>query len=184
MSGGRAGGSTSPAAKVAAGLVTVVLAVAIAGGSQWPVDRPSDDAFVRLSWRADPLRVEDCRTLTEEELEAIPTHMRRTEECVGGFVDYELTLEIDDRARVIDTIAPSGLRRDRPIYVLRDEPVAPGRHDVEVTFRALVPDDFESQDGPVVLRWSGEMALEAGQVGLVSLDPRGAALERRPGRTP
>lgn len=171
----------SPAAKVASGAVTVVLAVALAGASQWPVDRPSDDAFVRLSWRADPVPVEECRTLTEEELEAIPTHMRRTEECVGGFVDYELALEIDDRVVLLDTIAPSGLRRDRPVYVLRDEPVAPGRHDVGVTFRALVPDDFRLEERPVRLEWAGQMTLEAGEVGLVSLDPSGRTLERRTG---
>lgn len=170
--------------RIAAGVLAALMAVAVAAFSQWSVPNASDDAFVRLSWRTEPLRMEECRTLTEEELARVPAHMRRTEECVGDYVDYELVLGIDDGEPRVDTIKPSGIRRDRPVYVLRDVPVVPGNHRVAVTFRALVPPDFESDEGPITLEWSGRMTLGAGEVGLVTHDPTGTALELRQATTP
>lgn len=164
--------------KLASALVTIALVAVTAGLSQVPMISADGDAFVRLSWRTEPIRVEECRTLTEEELAEIPAHMRRTEECTGYFVDYEVRLEIDDLEPLIDTVAPSGLRRDRPIYVLRDRPVHPGRHSVEVSFTALVPESFEPDDAPITLEWSGAMELGPGEVGLVTLDDTGRSLLR------
>ncbi|MDX1646566.1 MAG: hypothetical protein R3304_05445 [Longimicrobiales bacterium] len=161
-------------------LVTVALTVALGALSQWPVHQEPDEAVVRLSWRTEPVRVEECRALTEEELAGVPAHMRRTEECVGGFVDYALTLAIDGRQALTDTLAPSGLRRDRPVHVLHDETVDPGKHRVEVTFSALVPaEDPRREDGSVTLRWSGQMSLEPGEIGLVTLGPSQSRLVHR-----
>lgn len=168
--------------KLATAFVTTALVAITAGLSQVPMSSADGDALVRLSWRTEPIRVEECRTLTQEELAEVPAHMRRTEECTGYFVDYEITLEIDDLEPMIDTIAPSGLRRDRPIYVLRDRPVPPGRHSVEVSFTALVPESFEPDDAPVTLEWSGPMELGPGEVGLLTLDETGRALLRVDGR--
>lgn len=163
---------------IAASATTIVLVVAMAAMSQLPLSDDPSSAFVRLSWRTEPIRVEECRALTEEELAEVPAHMRRSEECTGYFVDYEVRVLLDDRGTVVDTVAPSGLRRDRPIYVLRDLPVPPGRHSVAVTFSALVPDDYEPEDGPVTLEWSGEMELDPGEVGLVTVDETGRSLIR------
>lgn len=166
--------------KVASALMTAALLATVAALSHWPLSAMDGDAFVRLSWRAEPIRVEECRTLTDEELADVPAHMRRTEECTGYFVDYELRLAIGDDVAV-DTVSPSGLRRDRPVYVLRDHRIPPGRHGVEVGFTALVPEDFEADQLPVTMSWSGTMDLEAGEVGLVTLDDDGRALTRRSG---
>lgn len=161
-------------------VVSLVMALAVAGLSQVPVNSDTDRALIRLSWRAEPVRAEECRTLTAEEQADVPVHMRRAQECVGGFVDYELTLRIDDRVAIVDTIAPAGLRRDRPVYVLREVPVEAGRHAVEVEFTALVPPSLEEREGLLVEReWTGEMDLEPREVGLVTLDPTNATLERR-----
>jgi hypothetical protein len=107
--------------KLLAAAVTAGIGVLIALLSQWPVERASGDSIIRLSWRTEPLRAEECRTLTEEELAAVPAHMRRAQECVGEYVDYELSVTVDGVSRV-DTLSPSGLRHDRPVYVLRDVP--------------------------------------------------------------
>jgi hypothetical protein len=159
-------------------LAGAALVAATAGLSRLPMSTADGDAFIRLSWRTEPIRIEECRTLTEEELAAIPAHMRRTEECTGYFVDYEVRLEIDGHEPTVDTVAPSGLRRDRPVYVLRDRSVPPGRHSVDVSFTALVPESFESDDQPVALEWSGPMELGPGEVGLVTLDDAGRSLRR------
>lgn len=174
----------STAWKLASGVVTVVLAVVLAAFSQWPVHEEPEGAVVRLSWRLEAVRVEECRTLTDEELADVPAHMRRAEKCVGDFVDHELILAIDGQEVLIDTVAPSGLRRDRPVYVLHDRPVEAGRHRVEVTFSALLPADYVSEDGPTTLRWAGDMALEPGEVGLVTIGPAGRQLVRAGGGRP
>lgn len=169
----------TPGVTIRAGVVSVVLAAVITALSQWPVSMADEGAFVRLSWRTEPIRVEECRRFTDEELAGIPSHMRRAEECTGDFVDYELTLVLDGGTPSVDTLSPSGLRRDRPVYVLHDEAVAAGVHGVEVTFRALVPEGFEVTDRPVTLTWSGEVPLVARQVGLITLDPTGTAFVLR-----
>jgi len=165
--------------KVLGIVATVVAALAIAAASQWSVRAGSDQALVRLSWRAEPIRVEECRTLTDEELAEIPAHMRRSEECTGLYVDYELRLVIDGREAYVDTIAPAGMRRDRPIYVIHDEPILAGDHEVTVRFSALLPEGYESDDGPAELEWSGPFPLAPYEVGLITLDADGASLERR-----
>lgn len=165
--------------KVWATLVTALLLAVMAGLSRVSLTVGDGNARVRLSWRAEPIRVEECRTLSDEELAEVPTHMRRTESCTGYHVDYELRLSVDGSA-MRDTLSPSGLRRDRPVYVFLDHPVAPGRHQVEVDFTALVPSGFEAGDLPVSMQWSGIMELGAGEVGLVTLSPNGRELVRRP----
>lgn len=164
--------------KLLSGSLTLAFVVVLGAFSQWPVHEEPEGAVVRLSWRMEPVRVEECRTLTDEELADVPAHMRRAEECVGDFVDYELVLVVDGREALVDTIAPSGLRRDRPVYVLHDESVEAGRRRVEVSFSALLPADYVSEDGPTTLRWTGSMALEPGEVGLVTLGPAERQLVR------
>lgn len=171
----------TPGQRVTAGLASLVLVAGMAGLSQIPLATADGDARVRLSWRNEPIRVEECRTLTDEDQADVPAHMRRAESCTGYHVDYELRLEIDGQAVAVDTIAPSGLRRDRPVYVLRDIAVPPGRHDVAVSYTALVPEDYQAEALPAAFRWSGAMELGGGDVGLVTLDESGRALTRRGG---
>jgi len=168
----------STRAKALSVVVTIVLGVAIAAPSQWFVRAESDRALLRLSWRTEPIRVEECRTLTEEELADVPTHMRRAEECTGYHVDYALRLSIGGREAHVDTVAPSGLRRDRPIYVIHDEALTPGDHLVEVRFSALVPRGFVSDGAPVELVWSDSLSLAPYEIGLITLDPTGRTLVR------
>ena len=163
---------------VAALVGTVAMALLIAALSQWPIRDASDHAIVRLSWRTDPIRVETCRELTPEEQEGVPAHMRRAEECTGYHADYELSLRIDDVPTVLDTVSPSGLREDRPVYVLAEAPVLPGLHRVEVSFAALVPDDMELGDQTLRLDWDGELTLDARQIGLLTLDASGTRIVR------
>lgn len=149
----------------------------IAGLSRVPTAQAySDQAIIRLSWRALGVRLEECRRLTEEELEALAPHMRTPESCTGRNADYELRVTLAGAAVVTDTMRPSGLRTDRPVYVLRDLQVAPGAHDVTVSFSALVPPDGSP---PLPLRYEGELTLAAAEIALITLDAAGTALVRR-----
>ncbi len=168
----------TPVERLVAAAVTIPFALALGAFSAWTVQGDADRASVRLSWRNAPIRVEECRPLTEEEQAGIPAHMRRSEECTGYTVDYELRLEIEGLPAIVDTVAPSGLRRDRPVYVLLNQAVPAGERTVRVAFTALVPDDFEPEELPARLEWSGVMDLDAGQVGLLTLDETGRTLIR------
>jgi hypothetical protein len=152
------------------------------GGIAWlslaPMPPAPNAALVRLSWRSQPYRVEECRTLSAQELASIPSHMRKTEECVGEFVDYEVSLEIDGLLK-LDTVAPSGARRDRPVYVFQDELVSPGTHTVAVRFRALVGVDSGQDEEPPTLEWNGYVTLAEREIALVTLDATGTRLLRR-----
>ena len=90
-------------------------------------------ALVRLAWRTRSTRVEECRHLTPEELARRPVHMREDEVCEGRLLPYSLHVSVDD---VSDSsvVRAAGARADRPLYVFRELPVAPGRHRVRVTF--------------------------------------------------
>lgn len=168
----------SPGRTAIAGALTLGLALATAALSNLRVDLGGANAgaAVRLSWRLEPIRVEECRPLSAEEQARLPAHMRRTEECTGDFVDYELDVAVDG-VHTVDTLSPSGLRRDRPVYVLVNRSVSPGTHGVDVTFRALLPEGARAE-GPARLTWSGEMELEPGEVGLITLGDTGDALLR------
>ncbi|MEJ2204013.1 MAG: hypothetical protein P8170_07875, partial [Gemmatimonadota bacterium] len=113
-------------------LATAILAgglsvVAISAASRLPVSFGGDhDALLRLSWRVDGISMEECRTLTEEELANLPTHMRNPKACIGRIAPYRLQVGIDGALVVSDTVYPAGARGDRPVFVLRDVPVDPG----------------------------------------------------------
>jgi hypothetical protein len=172
----------SPGTKAASVTTTAILALLLGAFSQWPTHEEPRNALIRLSWRTEPARIEECRRLTPEELAEIPAHMRRAEECVGDFVDYVLTADIDGTELLVDTISPSGLRRDRPVYVLRDLPVDPGTHRLAVTFSPLVPAGAPSPAaGFTPLRLEDEVSLDEGEIALVTLDVS-ETLVRRGGR--
>ena len=176
MSEGR---ELSTGAKVAAAVATLAMLAVMAGGSQWRISEPADEAMLRLSWRTEPVRVESCRELSAAEQADVPAHMRRAESCTGDYADYELRLNVDGRDIVVDTVAPSGLRRDRPVYVLHETVLQPGPHDVAVSFTALVPPDVDLGDVPLTWSLSERWILEPGRVSLVTLDDGGTEFTRR-----
>jgi hypothetical protein len=167
--------------KLGATVVSAAILLVIAALSVVPTSQAEpDEALVRLSWRLQGVAVEECRTLTAEELAGIPAHMRRTEECTREIVDYELRVAGVPAGELVDTVSPSGVRRDRPVYVFRDLAVNPGTYDVEITFSALVPDDFAADGRPLTYSWGGRISLSPAEVALVTLNDSGEKLVRIP----
>ena len=113
---------------------TAALLAVVAYASAVPIPlHTSDSARLRLSWSARPERIEVCRTLTEEELEHVPEHMRQRTNCEGVFATYTLRVEVDGRSIGESVVRGAGLRHDRPLYLLRDYQVPPGQHRLRVT---------------------------------------------------
>jgi hypothetical protein len=113
--------------------------------------RLDDGAVVRLAWRARPERIETCRTPSQAELARLPVHMRQQVVCDGVSARYRLRVALDGAPLLEETIRGSGLRHDRPMYLLRDLPAAPGRHDLEVRFERVdsVPANGEAAEDSV-----------------------------------
>jgi hypothetical protein len=93
--------------------------------------------LIRLAWSARPERVEHCVTRTDEELAGVPAHMRQRVACEGRSARYRLVVRRDGTVLTDEVLTGAGARQDRPIYLLRDFPTAPGTHRVEVTFQRL-----------------------------------------------
>jgi hypothetical protein len=96
--------------------------------------RDGAGARLRLSWSARPERIEGCRLVSDEELEQREEHMRERIECDGHFATYALRVESDGRLLDDAVVRGSGLRHDRPLYLLRDFDLSPGSHRVRISF--------------------------------------------------
>ena len=143
----------------------------IGTGAPYQVEA-DDDGLIRLSWRAVGQRVEQCRTPTEEELAALPAHMRRQEICEGRMTPFRLSVRIDGVDVLDERILPSGTRQDRPVYVFREFPVPPGSHRLELRFAEEVPEGAGREPRPPLgLDETLELAPRA--IALVTLDDAG-----------
>jgi len=137
---------------------------------------PDDTGRVRLSWRSQGARVERCRAPTAAELEGVPIHMRPKEICEGAELPFQLRAWVDGEIVVDERVTPSGLRADRPAYVMVERPVAAGPHRLRVEFAVA---SAEVLPGHEPLRLDAELAIAPRRVALVTLDEEGRKLELR-----
>lgn len=169
--------------------VAVLLAVALTGGVAWLSRVPTGfgggaDAVIRLSWRVEGVPVEACRTRTEEELAALPIHMRSPRECTRALAPFALEVTLDGRTVVRDTVFPKGVRGDRPVYVYRELPVPPGRVALSVRFEAVLDPGAQPSDSTATrYAWDGEVELDAGDMALLTSSGPGR-LALRTAKTP
>lgn len=143
----------------------------------------ADRALVRLSWRAVGPGIEECREPDEKENARLPAHMRRAEICEGRMAPFLLVVSVDGRTVLHDTIHAAGARGDRPVYVLREIEVAPGGHDLGVSFDALAADETATARAPGTfpeqLRLDSHFDVGVGETILVTWDEDRRALVLR-----
>ena len=60
--------------------------------------------------------------------------MRTPEVCEGRVPAYALSVVVDGTVRLEERVEARGRGEARPVYVLRDVPVQPGTHDLELSF--------------------------------------------------
>ncbi|HSJ65859.1 MAG TPA: cupin domain-containing protein [Gemmatimonadaceae bacterium] len=150
------------------------------------------------AWRARGETLAHCRRATEAELAGVPAHMRQEVVCEGErLAAYRLFVVIDGRP-VLSEVAPgSGVAGDRPIYVLREFALAPGRHQLQVRFTRDSADAGEgAEDGrtespdtrrprrqavPPLLRLDTTVVVPEHAVLLVTYDSDGRRLVLRGG---
>ena len=170
-------GRTPSTALAGRALVTVVLALGVAGLSRLPLRSSDDDeAALRFSWRLRGEEAAACRLPTEEELADLPVHMRNPDACVGVLPPFELRVDLDDVTRVSREVLPSGARGDRPLFVYEDLRVPPGRYRLSVRFGAR----GDGAEATRSLALDTTVVLEAGRVLLVSRTTAGDLEVRSP----
>ncbi len=157
-----------------AALVTAAVTLGLGALSQVPYEADTaDHAILRIAWRARSVRVEECRRLTPEELEEIPTHMRQEEVCEGRMIPYDLTVLLDGEVIVNEVVRAAGAREDRPLYVSHEVPVAVGEHDLIVRFVRqgdVPPDSVSTSATPSELVLERRIDVQAKDVALVTYD--------------
>lgn len=165
--------------RMLAGAVSLVLALAVGWLSQVPTTHAGpEEALLRLSWRAPAVSVEACRPRTQEELDALAPHMRTPLVCTGGGADYRLQVSLDGRDLIHETIGARGARGTRPVYVFRELEIAPGRHQLTISFAALVPDSVAPGDVPLSYGLVEEIDVASAEVALIMLDQATSRLVR------
>lgn len=113
-------------------LATAVAALT-AGLSEVPyVPPPSRGAELVVSFKLPGRTGEHCRTLTQEEQQKLPPHMRRDRDCQRGRVPVRLRVEVDGTVVHDGSYAPRGLFGDGTSLAVVDVPVAAAEHRVGV----------------------------------------------------
>jgi hypothetical protein len=181
--------------------VAALVTLGIGAASQAPwTGTGSDEALLRLSWRAQSETREECRPLTAEEKAELPIHMQVPEVCESQAIPYLLRVSIDGSVLLADTVHGAGAREDRPVYVFREIGLIPGRHALAVEFAPIghgfedleeddrdqaddedggdEEDDDDEDEGMLWLRYSEEVPIGEREVVLIAYDSARRALVR------
>jgi hypothetical protein len=110
-------------------LVSTALIAPIAIFARAPYRPPGSDAAVlRFSWRMSIPAREHCRARTQQELDALPVHMRTLEICTRTETSYALVIRIDEQAPDTIHLVRGGVKGDRPLFVLEQRTLHEGTH--------------------------------------------------------
>jgi hypothetical protein len=144
----------------------------------------TDSAMVRISFGARPERVEECRTVSDEELAKLAPQMRQRVICEGTTARYQLELRRGEELLLSQLVRGGGLRNDRPLYVSRDLPVASGTATYRVTLVRLdtirTPDTVAAKSAvPPALSLETSANLAPREVLLFTYDATGRRLVSR-----
>lgn len=149
---------------VAAFAVALAMTVGLAWLARAPFSPPGGEAAVlRLSWRMTVTAKENCRPRTQAELDALPVHMRTPEVCTRDDASYILVSRIDELPPDTSHLIRGGVKGDRPLFVLEDRTLEPGRHRVRIQLERTT-----AQASELLAAIDSTLMLDAGRVQLIS----------------
>ena len=140
------------------------------------VSDPATGAILGVAVRTMAGTVQDCRTLSEEELAALPQHMRRKEVCETHAVPYRLEVRVNGKTRLDRVYTAAGIHGDRPITVDERIGMPAGSHDVSIRF---APAETDVTGQLPVLTFDQNVALEEGRIRVARLEGLTGAFEIR-----
>ena len=121
-------------------------------------------AIISLSFSHAGLRIGECHTYSQEELNELPPNMRKPTECPRERYPVHLTLTLDNSLLYEETLQPSGLWNDGKSNVYSRMTVAAGLRRLRVTMNesGSVPGvDYEREE---------QVNLSPGQNLLINFD--------------
>ena len=154
-----------------AGLLSAVLV-----GTHVTTSDPTEGSELRVALRTSAGTVRDCRKFTEEELAALPMHMRRPETCESRAVAYRLVLTLDGIELFTRDYTAAGIHGDRPLTVDERFPIVTGEHTVGVRF---APADTAGSAGLPVFALDARVQFIEGRIRVAALDGSTQALTIR-----
>ena len=147
---------------VAASLFTLVLA----RFSSWPNTtlRGSDQAVISLTFSQAGQLLQECRKLTQAELDKLPANMRKTEECQRERQPIEVVFKLDNNIIYEEKIAPTGIWSDGAVTIYKRMKVPKGHHRLFIGMRnSNIEQGFDYQ-------FESELELKSGQHLTVEFD--------------
>lgn len=131
--------------------------------SHVPAGEPQPEAVLRLSWKTMGQKVR----IPVAEDPNLPAHMR----AQGGafqtmLLPYRLTVAVDGATVLDRPVRAPGVRRDRPLSVLEELRLPPGRTSLRVGF---VPDSSAAPPDSPRYQLEQVVELTAGRVHLITL---------------
>ena len=168
-------------------LLTALILFGVELLAHFPSGQPPQQGVLRLAWRMAGERVKICHQQTQAELQALPVHMRRPEKCQSHLLTYELRVALDGNSVLVQQFAPPGAKGDRPLFVHQELPLAPGNHDLTVSFMPitkdvdwldvfgeLTPEEQTTLEASLAkaarVNYQGEAKIQAGRVALLEMD--------------
>lgn len=102
--------------------------------SVWPGYRllGAQEAIVSLTFSHAADRIEECRRLTQEELNELPPNMRKPDDCPRERNPVHVELRIDGTLVYSETALPSGMWNDGKANIYRRITVNAGDHELFV----------------------------------------------------
>jgi hypothetical protein len=92
-------------------------------------------AVIKLSFSHAGAHVEECKKLTQEELNLLPPNMRRPTKCARARVPLLVELMLDGELIYSESLPPSGLSGDGASTAYKKFPVNSGQHHLVARLR-------------------------------------------------
>jgi ferredoxin/coenzyme F420-reducing hydrogenase delta subunit len=121
--------------------------------SVWPSFRliAEDEAIVSLTFSHAGQRVQECRKLSQEELQKLSPNMRKPMDCPRERHAIEMSFKIDGVVKYQQSIAPSGIWNDGESTVYQRLIVQSGEHDLYIGMGDSGPgEDFTHEHRQIV----------------------------------
>ena len=124
--------------------------------SIWPEYRLLEEqqAIVSLTFSHAPERIEECRRLTQEELNELPPNMRKPDDCPRERHPLRIEMRIENAIVFSETLLPSGLWRDGKSNVYQRNKIDAGDHALFIGMNDSGSDegfDYEHQSTITIL---------------------------------
>jgi hypothetical protein len=163
-------------------LLTVASGLAAFSAFPWTASPPGV-ALLKVAVKHVASPVEAGATLSREELEKLPRHMRPASgqgETRGGRRDTTVRVTLDGRPVLDQTYRPSGFRGDGPTFVYEEVELRPGRYRLEASLaESGGPTQRTDAPPPLARRFEADVDVAPGRILLLELSSQQELVLRR-----